>query len=115
MRRLKKITKPHVVALALTWDGARWPIKKLPSQARSFLLGRSKKPPTLTRRTLAALFAKDTIKEIRVCWVPQLKGGDEVLSEPFTAPSGKRLAFTATKIRHIEDTLGVVYQRIAPK
>jgi hypothetical protein len=101
----------HALALALTWDGVRWPIKKLPSKARAFLAGRSKSLPVPTARELSRLFAGDAIRELRICWVPCLKGGEDVLSEPFASPAGRRLGFTATRITRLGDILGVVYRR----
>jgi hypothetical protein len=60
---------------------------------------------------MAALLAADEVKEIRVCWVPRLKGGDDVLSAPFASLSGKRLPFHATKTATIGDILAVIYRR----
>jgi hypothetical protein len=51
------------------------------------------------------------VKEIRVCWVPQLSGGKETLSAPFFTLNGKRLAFRMTKSVRWGNLLGVVYRR----
>jgi hypothetical protein len=99
------------ISCALTWDGARWPIKKLPPKAQAFLAGKSKNLSIPTAREASWLFANDEIKEIRVCWIPQLKGGQGVLTEPFAVPAGKRLGFSATRITRLGDILGVIYQR----
>jgi len=105
----KTAGKDSVIALALTWDGARWPIRTLPPKARAFLSGRSGKIPSA--RKVAELFADDRVREIRVCWVPRLKGGNEVLSEPFQTATGTRLAFRSTKTVRFGDILGVIYRR----
>ena len=96
-----------VVALALTWDGSRWPIQTLPPKARAFLSG-SKAP---SAQTLAKLFAEDQIGEIRVCWIPHLKGGWGILSESFQTPTGKRIRFRSVKTVRFGDILGVIYRR----
>lgn len=101
----------RVISCALTWDGARWPIKKLPPKARTFLVGRSKKNSIPTAKEFSRLFANDGIKEIRVCWVPCLKGGTEVLAEPFVVSASKRLGFAVTRRISLGDILGVVYRR----
>jgi hypothetical protein len=105
----KTTGKGSVIALALTWDGARRPARALPPKARAFLAGRSGKIPSA--RKLAKLFADDQVREIRVCWVPRLKGGGAVLSEPFPTATGMRLAFRSTKTVRFGDILGVVYRR----
>jgi len=103
--------KKAVIALALTWDGARHPNRSLPPKARAFLAGKSRDATVPSRAKVAALFAADHVKEIRVCWVPELRGGDDVLSEPFPAPFGKRLRFLSARTLHFGDVLGVVYRR----
>ena len=105
----KKIPPNRVVALALTWDGARWPVRTLPPKARAFLTTRFRELPSVAK--MAMLLAADEVKEIRVCWVPRLKGGKAVLSEPFPTNSGKRLGYKATKTAQFGDILGVVYRR----
>ncbi|MCE0482651.1 MAG: hypothetical protein LV479_00250 [Methylacidiphilales bacterium] len=97
----------RVIGVALTWDGARQPVRSLPAKARAFL-GEAVAPSP--RRT-AQLLAGDKISEIRICWVPRLRGGDEVLAEPFATSDGKRVPFMATRIRPLGDHLGVVYRR----
>jgi hypothetical protein len=97
------------IALALTWDGARWPVSSLPLKARAFLATRSRKIPSATK--MATLLAADELKEIRICWVPRLKGGHDVLSGPFSTTSGKRLTYKATRTAQFGDILGVVYRR----
>ena len=103
--------KAPSIAMALTWDGARCPARTLPSAARAFLAGRAGKGKVLSAQKLATLFAGDQIKEIRICWVPLLKGGPGVLSEPFQAPTDGRLAFRAVKTVRFGDVLGVIYRR----
>jgi hypothetical protein len=98
-----------IITLALTWDGARWPRRSLSAAARSFLGDRGKEAPD--KAALAQLFRDDEVKEIRVCWVPRLLGGDEVLAAPFHTPDGLRLNFRVTRSRSFGDVLGVVYQR----
>jgi len=105
----------YVAVLALTWDGARCPIRSLPPAARVFLAGKIRRAPALSARKLSVLFADDRIEEIRLCWVPRLKGGEDVLCEPFAAPGGKRLAFRVAKITRFGDVLGVIYRRAEQK
>jgi hypothetical protein len=111
LRPAKAASNDRVVALALTWDGARWPVRSLPPRARAFLADKSRRQSTPSAKSVAKLLSDDQVEEIRVCWVPRLKGGDEVLSEPFQAEGGKRLAFRSVKITRLEDYLGVVYRR----
>jgi hypothetical protein len=111
MKRTGK--RDAVLAVALTWDGARHPTRSLPPKARAFLAGKSRGATVPSRANVAALFAVDHVKEIRVCWVPKLRGGDDVLSGPFPAPSAKRLRFQTARTLHFGDVLGVVYRRIA--
>ncbi len=95
--------------VALTWDGARWPRRSLSTAARAFLGDGLGKVPA--RAELAELFRDDRVKEIRVCWVPCLLGGDETLSDSFRAPDGKRVNFRIARTRRMGDILGVVYRR----
>ena len=99
------------ISLALTWDGARWPIRTLPPKARAFLAGKSIAAKNPTAREMAEIFADDQVSEIRICWVPRLKGGEDVLSDPFQTPEGARLGFKAIKTIPFGDTLGVIYRR----
>jgi hypothetical protein len=101
----------RVIAVALTWDGARWPVRTLSPNARAFLSGKSNQVLAPSRRKISRLFADDQVKEIRVCWVPRLKGGVDVLSDPFQAFDGKRLVFRPTKTIRFGDILGVIYRR----
>jgi hypothetical protein len=105
--------KDSVFALAMTWDGARWPTRSLPPKARAFLGHKSS--PLPARKEMAGLFADDRAKEIRICWVPGLRGGDDVLAETFPAPMGKRLRFEIARTRRFRDVLGVVYRRVSAK
>ena len=104
-------TAGTVIALALTWDGARWPLRTLPAKARAFLAGRSRAAAVPSARKLAELFADDRVREIRVCWVPCLKGGGAVLSEPFQTATGTRLVFQTARTVRFGDVLGVIYRR----
>ncbi len=97
------------IALALTWDGARWPVASLPPKARVFLGAKGGAIPS--RREAAKLFAGNDVGEIRICWVPRLKGGDDVLADAFAAPDGRRVAFRAVETTRFGDVLGVVYRR----
>ena len=96
----------QIVAMALTWDGARWPVKSLPPKARAFLAG-----PVTPVREATRLLARDLVREIRVCWVPRLKGGDAVLANPLPTPDGIRMSFRTSRTRRFGDILGVVYRR----
>jgi hypothetical protein len=110
----KKTSTSRVIALALTWDGARWPVRTLPPKARAFLKVKSGKSPGVaipSVRKIAELFAGDEVSEIRICWVPRLKGGSAVLSEPFQTPAGKRIGFQTLKTARFGDILGVIYRR----
>jgi hypothetical protein len=103
-----------VIALALTWDGARRPARTLPPKARAFLKVKSGKSPgnaIPSARKMAELFADDQVREIRICWVPRLQGGGAVLSEPFQTPAGMRISFQSAKTVRFGDILGVIYRR----
>jgi len=89
------------VAAALTWDGARCPAKSLPTKARAFL----------GRVTLAGILAGKAPIELRVCWVPRLRGGDDVLCPPFKTADGKRISFRLVRTVAFGDVLGAVYRR----
>jgi hypothetical protein len=106
---MKKTKAASRVALALTWDGTRWPVRSLPPMARAFLKASPAQAPA--RRSIAALAAAKAIREIRICWVPCLKGGDDTLADPFVSSSGKRVAFRAMRTMSFGDVLGVVYRR----
>jgi len=93
------------VAAALTWDGARFPSKRLPVKARAFL-GR-----ITPAAKLAGILAGETPMELRVCWVPELRGGDEVLCPPFATADGRRIAFRLVRQVAFGDVLGAVYRR----
>ena len=108
-----KVSASRRIALALTWDGARWPARSLPLKARDFLGVKEGKPfraQVPSTQELAKLFADGQVSEIRICWVPRLKGGSEVLSEPFEATTGKRIGFQVVKTARMWDMLGVVYR-----
>ena len=109
MKRAAKPKKAVKIALALTWDGARWPRGSLPAKARGFLAAGGFSAPN--RRAVAKLFAENSVSELRVCWVPRLKGGDDVLADVFRAPKGRRVAFRVVRTVRIGDVLGVVYRR----
>jgi hypothetical protein len=102
---------PGEIALALTWDGARWPVRTLPPKARAFLAGPSGGSAVPSLQETAAWLADGLVKEIRICWVPALKGGDDVLSDPFQTATGMRIPFRASKTVLFGDILGVVYLR----
>jgi len=97
--------KAKIISLALTWDGARWPIRSLPPKARAFI-GKAVAP---SAREMAELFQNEQVKELRICWVPQLKGGEDVLSVPF--PMDTRIGFKPAKTMAFGDMLGVLYLR----
>ncbi len=103
---MKEVAKKSgsVIAMALTWDGARWPSRGLPPKARAFLTGQ-----TPTSRQVSKLAAEDELREIRICWVPRLKGGEAVLADPF--PTTKRRAFRMVLSQSFGDVLGVIYRR----
>jgi hypothetical protein len=109
--RGKKTSASREIALALTWDGSRWSVKALPPKARAFLNGKSQKLSVSSAREMAKLFASDDVRECRICWVPRLKGGPDVLVAPFSTPNRKRMAFQVSKLIHFGDILGVVYQK----
>ena len=99
------------ISLGLTWDGARWPIRTLPPKARAFLARKFIAAKNPTAREMAEIFVEDQVSEIRICWVTRLKGGEDVLSDPFQTPEGARLGFKAIKTIPFGDTLGVIYRR----
>jgi len=93
------------VAAALTWDGARFPTARLSAKARAFL-GR-----VTPAAKLAGILADAAPIELRVCWAPRLRGGNEVLCPPFTTTDGKRIAFRLVRTVEFGNVLGVVYRR----
>jgi hypothetical protein len=93
------------VAAALTWDGARCPAKSLPAKARAFL------GPVTPAKRLAGVLAEGSSIELRICWFPALRGGDEVLCPPFSTTDGKRITFRLVRTVAFGDVLGVVYRR----
>jgi hypothetical protein len=95
------------VGLALTWDGARYPARSLPSKVRAFLGAGA----ALSAAKMAVLFQNDQVRELRICWVPRLQGGDDVLSVPF--PMESRIGFKPVKTLPLGDMLGVVYRRLS--
>ena len=97
--------------LALTWDGARWPVRALPPKARAFLAKSAAAASVPSTAVTTELLREDQVVELRICWVPRLKGGREVLSEPFQSETGRRLGFEATRTVVFGDILGVVYRR----
>lgn len=111
-RPAKTVPGRRVIAMALTWDGARWPTRALPPKARAFLTGKSHDGSLLPPQGMAKLFADDRIREMRICWVPRLKGGKGTLSTPFATPTGKRIAFRAARRVGLGEILGVVYRRV---
>jgi len=110
MRRVAKAKKPSVVAVALTWDGARAPVSGLSVKARAFLKA-GVVAAALTPKRMAELLAERRVKEIRVCWVPRLSGGREVLAVPFSREDGKRVGFRMVRRVELGECLGVVYRR----
>ena len=92
------------VAAALTWDGARFPARRLPAKARAFL------GPVTPAARLEALLKGESRVELRICWVPLLRGGPETLCPPFTAPDGQRIAFRLKRTVPFGDVLGTVYR-----
>jgi hypothetical protein len=107
----KAVANRAIISLALTWDGVRWPLRKLPPKARAFLARENSAPGIPSAQKMAALFANDRITQLRICWVPRLLGGNDVLSEPFSVPAGVRMGFEASKPIPFGDILGVVYSR----
>ena len=107
---MKRVAESKI-ALALTWDGARWPVGVLPAKARAFLAMKGSVTPS--RREMARLFVEERVSEMRICWVPRLKGGDDVLAEVFPAPKGRRVPFRAVRTMRYGDVLGVVYRRVS--
>jgi hypothetical protein len=96
------------VGLALTWDGARWPVSRLPDKAQKFLASSTKAPATTQ---LSRLLVDDRVRELRICWVPRIKGGNTTLAMPFVIPGGKRLGFEETRRVQLGDCCGLIYRR----
>jgi hypothetical protein len=101
----------RVVATALTWDGVRLPLRSLPPKAQTFLRRKKTEAMLPSAKNLAELFTANEVDEIRICWVPQLRGGDDALAKVFSSPHGKRLPFHVTKTQPFGDILGVIYRR----
>lgn len=98
--------KRPFLAQALTWDGARWPVRSLPPAARKFLSGGFSAHP----KKVAELFQAGEVHEVRICWVPALRGGEETMNLPFAVPGGKRISFQVKKMVSFGDVLGVIYR-----
>jgi hypothetical protein len=97
--------KKGTVGLALTWDGARWPTSRLSLRARAFLT------PSRPSAQMAVTLCEGEIEEIRICWVPRVKGGHPVLCDPFFTADGLRISFRMVRTVRFGDVLGVVYRR----
>ena len=95
------------IALALTWDGARYPVRSLPKEARAFL-ATGKAAPSAAK--MSQLFARNDVREIRVCWVPSLSG-NAPMCEPFATRDEKRIPFRPVRQKRIGDCLSAVYRR----
>jgi len=108
---MKRPGKPkQVIAAALAWDGARLPVRSLPPKARAFLRGKSDDATLPSAKKAAELFSAEAVRELRICWVPQLRGG-EPITDIFPAPKGKRIPFHTVKAIRFGEILGVVYRR----
>ncbi len=92
-------------AAALNWDGSRTTTHQLPVRARTFL------GPITPAARLAKTLALGEPLELRICWVPRLRGGPDVLLPPFPTPDGKRLAFHTVRTVPFGAVLGVIYRR----
>ncbi len=97
------------VAVALAWDGSRGSLRAVPRAARVFLGLRAEKTPSPA--ILAEGLAGGQIRELRICWLPRLRGGDPVLAVPLVTRDGLRLNFRAVQRRQFGDALVVVYRR----
>jgi hypothetical protein len=93
------------VAAALHWDGSRATTRRLPARARSFL------GPITPAARLAKTLALGEPMELRICWVPELRGGPDVLVPSFSTPDGKRLVFHTVRTVPFGAVLGLVYRR----
>jgi hypothetical protein len=69
---------------------------------------------SLSQRGLTALVQLSPPREIRICWVPRLRGGENTLTAPFAARDGKRILFRAVKVVPLGALLGVVYRSRGP-
>ena len=92
------------VAAALTWDGARIPARRLPAKARAFL------GAVTPAARLNSLLKTKTELELRICWVPFLRGSPETLCPPFATPDGRRITFRLTRTVSFGGMLGAVYR-----
>jgi hypothetical protein len=104
MKRVE--TADGAVGVALSWDGARLPRRELPASAREFLAG----APGVSQRDLTARAKQRRLKEIRICWVPRLRGGKGTLAPPFQTADDKRVLYRVAKIVPIGEMLGVIYR-----
>jgi hypothetical protein len=57
------------------------------------------------------LLAGGEVRELRICWMPRLKGGEETLVAPFRTLPTARIPFRPVRMRPFGDVLGVVYRR----
>lgn len=90
---------------ALSWDGARLPPAKLPVKARAFL------GEIISAKKFAALLTKSGPLELRICWVPRLRGGTDLLVPPFATRDGRRVCFRLVRTIPFGSILGAVYRR----
>jgi hypothetical protein len=93
------------VAAALNWDGSRATTRQLPARARIFL------GPVTPAARLAKTLVRGEPLELRICWLPRLQGGNDVLVPSFSTDDGKRIAFRILRTVSFGDVLGVVYRR----
>ena len=59
---------------------------------------------------MARLIATRKLSELRICWVPRLQGGKDVLTAPFISEDGKRLLFRLVRTFTFGEVLGAVYR-----
>jgi hypothetical protein len=110
-KKAKPAKNAAVVALALTWDGSRWPLRSLSAAARSFLRTAGANVAAPRAQGVARGLENGAIREMRICWVPRLKGGSDVLSSLFVTPDGQRAQFRVAQWKQFGEVLGVVYRR----
>ena len=92
-------------AAALTWDGARFPARRLTARARTFL-GAVTPAARINR-----LLEENGSLELRICWVPKLLGGPATLCPPFGTKDGRRVGFRLVRTIALGEMLGAVYRR----
>jgi riboflavin biosynthesis pyrimidine reductase len=84
-------------------------MRALPAGVRKFLRPSGVSAPSSAQ--VSRLLQNGELEEIRICWVPVLAGGDQVITLPFPTPRQMRINFRAVSLKQIGDILCAIYRR----